>query len=1196
MKILCDDGRICHRIIHLADIHIRIGNRESEYISVLNQFCEDISKLYDPYLIVISGDLFHNKGRLDSISGRLIFSWINRLLKHTSIILICGNHDYRQDIPNDIDMLEMLVTPYMLSHDNSSNQHYIHYLKTSGLYRWNNIVFGCLSIKDCLRPYHSNASVHVDSIPNYPTPVPGFINIALFHGTIGTSVREYSLDLFKGYDIAMLGDNHKQQIHPSTSQYPAWGYPGSLIQQDFGESLLGHGYIDWDLHRRTGTLNHVKNDTGFITVRVSDGSVFLDGERESSDFNQLPVDELLQHAGCKCPRVRIISCDENDDIPSDINKILNVDRIDHIRKISIPITHTDNEDDLHEYISRDYWYKYVCHDRWGDSTYHSFFKDVIHQNQCLIPHAISDILPSVIARNKKIDRLIRTDIPPISKELQLSYMEWKYLFCYHGETNWVDFESAHGHIVLLNGVNASGKSAMLDILFLALFGETTPSRREYNGNTMSSKIINDSKPRGETAYTRLRIQINSTDSCKYEIYRGFAHQTGKQRDHQLFAKSCVIYQYEIEDFSSKTIVAEGPKSVQTWIQHNIGSAEDYLISGGIICQSDTVNFFSLKPVDQRCLLEKTMRFDTITSFETMLSESVNGHKYISNELDAYISGLDVHKINEDCDAHNAQNIIDKIRNRPIIIQGNLIEDRHVVILEKMSEPDPINLDDTELQKIVDAMTLDELLNLTCKQVKCHCEDLGLKCHNSISTNISTDTFDFDTLSSDRRSILDRIINEFKGANLSRSNLINTRCDYIDLGILDPSLYKTIDTPIIDYTIRPVFDQSAVNEWRNRLDEFESLESIGSLLELDERKQVLQNRIKYRDLYIEYQKLDEIEINTSCPVCTKNPIYGQKIAIKLKLQKFKEQVLICDKRYLKYQKELHTIDQKLQDLRYVQSKQAEITSERQAWQTAENACAKLKILNLYVNSCPARLNRYKLNNMKQLRLNEIQSTLRRTLSQNNAEIQTLQRKYMKYQLMTELKDKLEIASAYKQQIKTNLNGVKELQRRFADLKQHLYDDIVLPKLQAFVNQFIHVVDPHLRIKLVSSQSRIKYMIGPQGERSMDNASGYQRFMIGLGMRIALTKLSKINDGSCAWSRHLMIDEGFVACDAANIQKACDVLKHLIKYGYTFVWLMSHLDNIRETANTIVTIQSSGNHRRLTFGNQKNMIPLKKKIEL
>ena len=52
-----------------------------------------------------------------------------------------------------------------------------------------------------------------------------------------------------GYDLGLLGDVHKQQIFIRKSGFKA-GYSGSLIQQNFGESLFNHGYLLWKINEK----------------------------------------------------------------------------------------------------------------------------------------------------------------------------------------------------------------------------------------------------------------------------------------------------------------------------------------------------------------------------------------------------------------------------------------------------------------------------------------------------------------------------------------------------------------------------------------------------------------------------------------------------------------------------------------------------------------------------------------------------------------------------------------------------------------------------------------------------------------------------------------------------------------------------------------------------------------------------------
>jgi DNA repair exonuclease SbcCD nuclease subunit len=51
----------------------------------------------------------------------------------------------------------------------------------------------------------------------------------------------FSVDNFKG-KLFLLGDIHKRQFFTNTHS-SLGAFPGSLIQQDFGEDLYNHGYL-----------------------------------------------------------------------------------------------------------------------------------------------------------------------------------------------------------------------------------------------------------------------------------------------------------------------------------------------------------------------------------------------------------------------------------------------------------------------------------------------------------------------------------------------------------------------------------------------------------------------------------------------------------------------------------------------------------------------------------------------------------------------------------------------------------------------------------------------------------------------------------------------------------------------------------------------------------------------------------------
>lgn len=45
-------------------------------------------------------------------------------------------------------------------------------------------------------------------------------------------------------------------------------YSGSLIQQNYGESINNHGFMLWDINNLTYTFNEVKNDHKFYKMTI----------------------------------------------------------------------------------------------------------------------------------------------------------------------------------------------------------------------------------------------------------------------------------------------------------------------------------------------------------------------------------------------------------------------------------------------------------------------------------------------------------------------------------------------------------------------------------------------------------------------------------------------------------------------------------------------------------------------------------------------------------------------------------------------------------------------------------------------------------------------------------------------------------------------------------------------------------------
>lgn len=240
-------------IYHLADIHIRYLERHEEYKLVFDKLYENIKKdpNRDSSILVICGDIFHNRDRFVSETIILFNDFIKNLSSLIEVFLIVGNHDCF----NHSDRLDSISG--ITSIKDYKN---FHLLKNSGTYIFANISFGVSSLLDCLGlppPINSNKT-----------------NVALYHGIVsgcvldnGTSSNDgFPMSNFNGYDLVLLGDVHRRQY---LNKDKTIAYPGSLIQQNFKEELH-HGYLKWNIETKTSEFCLLENDYCFMDIPVKD--------------------------------------------------------------------------------------------------------------------------------------------------------------------------------------------------------------------------------------------------------------------------------------------------------------------------------------------------------------------------------------------------------------------------------------------------------------------------------------------------------------------------------------------------------------------------------------------------------------------------------------------------------------------------------------------------------------------------------------------------------------------------------------------------------------------------------------------------------------------------------------------------------------------------------------------------------------
>jgi DNA repair exonuclease SbcCD nuclease subunit len=258
------------KIIHTADIHLRLFKRHEEYTEQFEKFYKECQE-HQPDRIVVVGDLVHSKNQMTPELIYMVTTFLNNCSKIAKTVITLGNHDF---LANNLDRMDAL-TPIISTMDNPN----ILFLKHTGCYKDENVVW-CVygHMEGSERPNIEEARElygdDVTYIGLYHDPLVGLKTAIGFEFEDGKDIS-----IFEGNDMVLCGDIHLYQVmnHRKTPIVQ----PGSMIQQDYGETVKGHGYVLWDVETRTHKQIDLPSDYGFYTFKIKS---IEDIETESEKF------------------------------------------------------------------------------------------------------------------------------------------------------------------------------------------------------------------------------------------------------------------------------------------------------------------------------------------------------------------------------------------------------------------------------------------------------------------------------------------------------------------------------------------------------------------------------------------------------------------------------------------------------------------------------------------------------------------------------------------------------------------------------------------------------------------------------------------------------------------------------------------------------------------------------------------------
>ena len=264
------------KIIHIADLHIRTIQMHDLYKEQFYRLLDEIKEIVEgnytsnEVRIVIAGDIAHQKINISNEQLMLTSWFIKELTKYGIVIIIPGNHDFLENNTQRLDSISPVVELL-----NNSN---IQYYKDSGVYKDNNINWIVYSL------YQHNER------PEFKKEN-GQLNVGLFHGPIMGLSTDLGYEFEDAYDqlnfvdldILLCGDIHKRQQFTLPSGGKAIMI-GSLIQQNFGETVKHHGYGVYDVTTNEYDFHDLKNEKPFLHFKITDIKDIEDEKEELLNF------------------------------------------------------------------------------------------------------------------------------------------------------------------------------------------------------------------------------------------------------------------------------------------------------------------------------------------------------------------------------------------------------------------------------------------------------------------------------------------------------------------------------------------------------------------------------------------------------------------------------------------------------------------------------------------------------------------------------------------------------------------------------------------------------------------------------------------------------------------------------------------------------------------------------------------------
>ena len=417
-------------------------------------------------------------------------------------------------------------------------------------------------------------------------------------------------------------------------------------------------------------------------------------------------------------------------------------------------------------------------------------------------------------------------------------------------------------------------------------------------------------------------------------------------------------------------------------------------------------------------------------------------------------------------------------------------------------------------------------------------------------------------------------------HLSLSDLRTEQQDLKTNLNLTNELLKDIQKTIED-------EKTQLDEYKHRIEVFNILnieDLYNELSSLESDKKDIESEINTLQVKIDNEldkmnKLTELEYDPDCSYCMNNIFVKDAIATKKLLQEHQEMMKDLNERLSNFEEVIKTKSNIKTD--YYEYKDILKKSADLEIKSYQNTAHKAHIeQNIEQNKTLIKENDDKIKKYyyleKSIKFNE---KLQNDIDAREDEIKQLRLEKSKVDKEAlDLYGKMKVEESNIKTYKDNIKRLNKLRIKSESYKYYIgaikrdgipYDLIskIVPALESEINNILNqIVDFSIVIDLDESKNINMYIVyDEENYWSLELASGMEQFIASIAIRVALTNISHLPRPN-----FLIVDEGWGSLDAENLNSVSMLLDYL-KTQFEFILIISHVDQIKEVADTIIELK-------------------------